>query len=141
MGSTICTAGFPSPAIASSCFTARCASIWYGFFIATLLFSAKENCSQPIKRHRAGSRYFLRSTGHSPTTVSVLDRVAAKGNRSALIDRAIRHYVETQGRQNLRERLKQEALANAERDLQMAAEWFPLEEEAWQVAQSRKRKK
>src|ERR1017187_4140049 len=65
MGSTICTAGFPSPAIASSCFTARCASIWYGFFIATLLFSAKENCSQPIKRHRAGSRYFLRSTGHS----------------------------------------------------------------------------
>src|ERR1035441_2948147 len=65
MGSTICTAGFPSPAIASSCFTARCASIWYGFFIATLLFSAKENCSQPIKRPRAGSRYFLRSTGHS----------------------------------------------------------------------------
>ena len=75
------------------------------------------------------------------TTVSVLDRVAAKGNRSALIDRAIRHYVETQGRQNLREQLKQEALANAERDLQMAAEWLPLEEEAWQVAQSRKRKK
>src|SRR5260370_24588443 len=43
MGSTICTAGFPSAAIASSCFTARCDSIWYGFFIATLLFSAKEN--------------------------------------------------------------------------------------------------
>src|ERR1017187_5065511 len=75
------------------------------------------------------------------TTVSVLDRVAAKGNRSALIDRAIRHYVETQGRQNLRQRLKQEALANAERDLQMAAEWFPLEEEAWQGAQRQKRKK
>src|ERR1039457_2827426 len=64
------------------------------------------------------------------TTVSVLDRVAAKGNRSALIDRAIRHYVEPQGRQHLRQRLEQEALANAERDLQMAAEWFPLEEES-----------
>ena len=75
------------------------------------------------------------------TTVAVLDRVTAKGNRSALIDRAIRHYVETQGRQNLRERLKQEALVNAERDLQMAAEWFPLEEEAWRTAQGRKRKK
>jgi len=75
------------------------------------------------------------------TTVAVLDRVAAKGSRSALINRAIRHYVETQGRQNLRERLKQEALANAERDLQMAAEWLPLEEEAWQAAQDRKRKK
>ena len=75
------------------------------------------------------------------TTVAVLDRVAAKGSRSALINRAIRHYVETQGRQNLRERLKQEALANAERDLQMAAEWLPSEEEAWQAAQDRKRKK
>ena len=75
------------------------------------------------------------------TTVTVLDRVATKGNRSALIDRAIRHYVKTQGQQNLRERLRQEALANAERDLEMAAEWFPSEEEAWQLAQSRKRTK
>src|ERR1035437_9851700 len=66
MGSTICTAGFPSAAIASSCFTARCDSIWYGFFIATLLFLGKRNCSQPIKGFERGSRYFLRSTGHSP---------------------------------------------------------------------------
>jgi metal-responsive CopG/Arc/MetJ family transcriptional regulator len=75
------------------------------------------------------------------TTVAVLDRVSSKGNRSALIDRAIRHYVKTQSRQNLRDRLKQEAVTNAERDLQMAAEWFPAEEEAWQLAQGRKKKK
>jgi CopG family transcriptional regulator/antitoxin EndoAI len=74
-------------------------------------------------------------------TVAVLDKVATKGNRSALIDRAIRHYIKTQSRQSLRERLKQEALTNAERDLQMATEWFPLEEEAWQLAQGRKKKK
>src|SRR5947209_5700210 len=50
MGSSICTAGFPSAAISSNCFTARCDSIWYGFFIATLsFFSAKENCSEPIR--------------------------------------------------------------------------------------------
>jgi hypothetical protein len=54
-------------------------------------------------------------------TVAVLDKVAAKGNRSALIDRAIRHYVEALGRQNLREQLKQEAPAHAERDLSMAS--------------------
>src|ERR1017187_5737276 len=72
MGSTICTAGFPSAAIASSCFTARCDSIWYGFFIATLLFLGKRNCSQPIKGFERGSRYFLRSTGHS-------QRVAMRG--------------------------------------------------------------
>jgi CopG family transcriptional regulator / antitoxin EndoAI len=75
------------------------------------------------------------------TTVAVLDKVATKGNRSALIDRAIRHYVKKQSQQSLRERLKQEALTNAERDLQMATEWFPLEEEAWQLAQGRKKKK
>jgi CopG family transcriptional regulator/antitoxin EndoAI len=75
------------------------------------------------------------------TTVAVLDKVSTKGNRSALIDRAIRHYVKTQSQQNLRERLKQEALANAERDLQMVAEWFPLEEEAWRSAQGSKKKK
>jgi CopG family transcriptional regulator / antitoxin EndoAI len=74
-------------------------------------------------------------------TVAVLDKVAARGNRSALIDRAIRHYVEAQSRQSLRERLKQEALASADRDLQMAAEWFPLEEEAWQLTQGRKKGK
>ena len=34
---------------------------------------------------------------------------------------------------NLRSRLKEEAIANADRDLAMAAEWFPLEEEAWQT--------
>ena len=75
------------------------------------------------------------------STVAVLDKVATKGTRSALIDRAIRHYVKTQSKQNLRERLKQEALANAERDLLLAAEWFPLEEEAWQLTQRRKKKK
>jgi hypothetical protein len=43
-GNIICTAGFPSAAVASSCLIAGYAPIWYGFFIATLLFSAKENC-------------------------------------------------------------------------------------------------
>lgn len=73
-------------------------------------------------------------------TVVVLNRVAHKGNRSALIDRAIRHYVKAQSQQTLRERLKQEALVTGERDLLMAAEWFPLEEELWQPAQSKKKK-
>jgi hypothetical protein len=40
------------------------------------------------------------------------------------------HFIESQGKKTLRERLKLEAIANAQRDLEMAAEWFPLEEEA-----------
>lgn len=66
-------------------------------------------------------------------TVAVLDRVASKGARSRFIDRAVRHYIETQGRESLREQVKAGYRANAERDLAMAAEWFPLEEEAWQT--------
>jgi len=35
----------------------------------------------------------------------------------------------------LRARLREEAVANADRDLAMAAEWFALEEEAFQIAE------
>lgn len=67
-------------------------------------------------------------------TVAVLNRVTTRGNRSRFIDRAVRHLVATEGKTNLRARLKEEAIANAERDLAMATEWFPLEEEAAQPA-------
>ena len=66
-------------------------------------------------------------------TVAVLDRVTTKGSRSRFIDRAVRQLVAIEGRANLRSRLKEEAIANADRDLAMAAEWFPLEEEGWQT--------
>src|SRR5579862_8672088 len=68
-------------------------------------------------------------------TVAVLDRVTTRGTRSRFIDRAVRQLVQTEGRANLRARLKEEAIANAGRDLEIAAEWFPLEEEAWQTSQ------
>jgi CopG family transcriptional regulator / antitoxin EndoAI len=66
----------------------------------------------------------------SERTLAVLDRVTTRGSRSRFIDRAVIHLVEAEGKQSLRARLKAEALANAERDLAIAAEWFPLEEEA-----------
>ena len=64
-------------------------------------------------------------------TVKVLDRVAPKGDRSRFISQAVLHYVQTQSAANLRERLKQGALANAKLDLEIAAEWFPAEQEQW----------
>lgn len=75
------------------------------------------------------------------STLAVLDKVVAKGSRSRFVDMAIQQFVQTQSRRNLREQLKAEGLANAERDLLMSAEWFPLEEEAWQAAPRTKRKK
>jgi len=42
----------------------------------------------------------------------------------------MRHFVETQGRRTLREQLKGGYCVNTERDLAIAAGWFPLDEEA-----------
>jgi CopG family transcriptional regulator/antitoxin EndoAI len=75
-------------------------------------------------------------------TIAVLDRVAPKGRRSSFISRAVLHFVESQGRQSLRQQLKAGYQANAEESLKIATEWFPLEEEAWRKsrATSTKRK-
>jgi CopG family transcriptional regulator / antitoxin EndoAI len=67
-------------------------------------------------------------------TLKLIDRVAPKGNRSRFISQAVLYYVEQKGKQSLRERLKQEAIENADRDLNLAAEWFPLEEEAHKLS-------
>jgi CopG family transcriptional regulator/antitoxin EndoAI len=67
-------------------------------------------------------------------TLRLLYRVAHRGDRSRLIDRALRHYLEDMGRTALRKRLKEGALHRAERDLRLAEEWFDLQEEAWQRA-------
>jgi len=74
-------------------------------------------------------------------TMAVLGRVASKGARSRFIDLAVRHYVETQGKERLREQLKAGYKANGERDVAMAAEWFPLEEEAWRTFEGSRKPK
>jgi len=65
-------------------------------------------------------------------TIRVLDRVAPKGDRSRFISQAVLHYVQAQSRANLRERLKQGALANARLNLEITEGWFPVEQELWQ---------
>jgi CopG family transcriptional regulator / antitoxin EndoAI len=65
-------------------------------------------------------------------TVTLLDRVVPKGHRSRFIDRAVLQFVKAAGTANLRERLKAGALANARLNLEIAEEWFPVEQEAWQ---------
>jgi CopG family transcriptional regulator / antitoxin EndoAI len=65
-------------------------------------------------------------------TVRMLDKIAVKGDRSRFISQAVLYYVQAQSKANLRERLKQGALANAKLDLEISGEWFPVEQEAWQ---------
>jgi hypothetical protein len=55
-----------------------------------------------------------------------LDRLAPQGQRSSFISRAVLHYVESQGKRNLRRQLKAGYQANADESLRIAAEWFPV---------------
>jgi CopG family transcriptional regulator/antitoxin EndoAI len=64
-------------------------------------------------------------------TVRLLDRVAAKGERSHVIAEAVTRYVVEVGRAGLRKRMKERALARADLDLRIAEDWFPVDEEAW----------
>lgn len=74
-------------------------------------------------------------------TVELLERVSTKGNRSRLISQAVIELVKSKGRQKLKEQLKAGYIQNAHRDLEIAQEWFPLEEEAWQKNQQTKKRK
>jgi CopG family transcriptional regulator/antitoxin EndoAI len=65
-------------------------------------------------------------------TLRVLDRVAPKGNRSRLISEAVLQFVKSRSRRNLAVRLKAGALAHGTRDLEIAEEWFSVDEAAWQ---------
>jgi CopG family transcriptional regulator/antitoxin EndoAI len=64
-------------------------------------------------------------------TLRLLERVAGKGDRSRLIDQAVRYYIDQKGRGELKKHLKEGAIRRAARDLQLTEEWFPLEEEVW----------
>ena len=55
----------------------------------------------------------------------------SKGERSLVINEAVRHYVTDRGRAKLRARLREGAETNAKRDLRITEDWFGLEEE-WQ---------
>ena len=65
-------------------------------------------------------------------TVRLIDRVTRKTNRSGFVNEAVRFYVANAGRTNLAKLLRAGAKEHATRDLSIAEEWFPLEEEVWQ---------
>lgn len=66
------------------------------------------------------------------STVSLLETVADKDERSVFIDAAIKSYIKQIRQENLREGLKAGAIARSQRDLALSEEWFNVEEELWQ---------
>ena len=65
-------------------------------------------------------------------TLQLLERVAAKGDRSGFLDRAVHFYVQETGRANLKKRLKSGAITHVSRDQSLADEWFFIDEKGWQ---------
>lgn len=66
------------------------------------------------------------------STVRLVERLAGKGERSRLVDQALRQYLRGVTKKTLRKRLKEGAIRRAERDRAVAEEWFFVEEETWQ---------
>jgi len=66
------------------------------------------------------------------TTVRTINRLARPGQRSRFIDRAVQHYVTTASAEALQERLKQAALRDQDLDLEIASDWFAVDQEQWQ---------
>jgi CopG family transcriptional regulator / antitoxin EndoAI len=64
-----------------------------------------------------------------PQTLMLVDRLAEKGDRSRLIDEAVRYYVKEMGRARLRQQLQAGAVQRAKRDRILAEEWFEIESE------------
>ena len=62
-------------------------------------------------------------------TIRLIERVAEKGERSRLVNEAIRFYVREVGKTNLRKQLREGAIKRAARDLHLVEEWFFLENE------------
>ncbi len=77
----------------------------------------------------------------SEKTIELIDRVSEKGDRSRLIDEAVRYFVREHGKASLRQLIKQGALANAERDREIAQEWFSVDESLWTQSTWRKSKR
>jgi CopG family transcriptional regulator / antitoxin EndoAI len=67
-------------------------------------------------------------------TIRLIDRIAKNGNRSRLIDQALRAFISGKQRALLRKQLEEGARRRAKRDIGLSEEWASLEEEAWQKA-------
>jgi CopG family transcriptional regulator/antitoxin EndoAI len=62
-------------------------------------------------------------------TVRLLEKIAKRGDRSRLVDQAIRYFAKEVSRANLKKQLKEGAIVNASRDLNLAEEWFLIDDE------------
>lgn len=73
-------------------------------------------------------------------TVRTIDRLSRPGQRSRFIERAVQHYVATASPAALQERLKQAALRDNDLDLEIAGDWFAVDQEQWQKLENQEKR-
>jgi hypothetical protein len=66
-----------------------------------------------------------------------MERVAGKGDRSRLVDEALKKYLRGVTRKSLKKRIKEGSVRRFERDRPLAEEWFLIDEEVWPKDQRR----
>jgi CopG family transcriptional regulator / antitoxin EndoAI len=66
------------------------------------------------------------------TTVKTIDRLARPGERSRFIDKAVLHYVATSSPEALHERLKAACIRDRDLSLEIANDWYAVDQEQWQ---------
>jgi CopG family transcriptional regulator/antitoxin EndoAI len=65
------------------------------------------------------------------STVRLMERVAGRGDRSRLVDKALKQYLQGPARKSLKKRIKEGSVRRFERDRALAEEWFLLDEDTW----------
>ena len=68
----------------------------------------------------------------SEATMQLIEETMPQENLEQLINKALNFYIKQNLSENLKEELRIGAIKRAERDLQLAEEWYELEEEAWE---------
>jgi len=74
------------------------------------------------------------------TTIQTIDRIAKPRERSRFINEAVQHFVRHQSVEALRSRLEQAAVRDRDLDREVAADWFAVDQQAWQRLEEPKRK-
>jgi CopG family transcriptional regulator/antitoxin EndoAI len=69
-------------------------------------------------------------------TLELIARVTPRGDRSRFVDAALHYYIQEVGRTRLRRELREGAIVRANRDQQIAEDWFSLTDNTWPPVKS-----
>ena len=86
-------------------------------------------------QHKQPSAYQRINITLPARTIRLLAGATKKRNRSSFIAQAVETYHGSAEKATLRKLLIEGYRANAQSSIEMAKEWFPLEEEAWKISQ------